>query len=77
MVKHQVINTTVSQILLKILKTELLLLILIRYLLWKVSRLQKEESEFVKYTFVNIFDFVNESQSLIRKVSTVKEKVCC
>ena len=35
------------------------------------------ESFFIKDTFVNIFDFVNESQSLIRKVSAVKKKVCC
>ena len=66
-----------SQIFLKILKTELLFLIWICYLLWKVSRLQKkslgyEGVTFIKNTFVNIFDLVNEDQSLIRKVSTVK-----
>ena len=48
---------------------------------WKVSRLQKEESAlgvvFIKNTFVNIFDFVNVGQFLIRKVSAVKKKVCC
>ena len=30
---------------------------------------------FIKNTFVNIFDFVNESQSLIRKVSSVKKVI--
>ena len=66
-----------SQIFLKILKTELLFLIWICHLLWKVSRLQKkslgyEGVTFIKNTFVNIFDLVKEDQSLIRKVSTVK-----
>ena len=32
---------------------------------------------FFKNTLVNIFDFVNKSQSLIKKVSVVKKKVCC
>ena len=31
---------------------------------------------FLKNTFVNIFDFVNFCQSLIRKMSTVKKKAC-
>ena len=32
---------------------------------------------FIKNTFVNMFYFVNETQSLTRKVSAVKKKVCC
>ena len=32
------------------------------------------ESFFFKNTFVNIFDFVDKSQSLIRKVSAVEKK---
>ena len=52
-----------SQIFLKILKTEMLLLIYICYLLWKVNCLQKENVGykgvvFPKTKFVNIFDFV-------------------
>ena len=35
------------------------------------------ESFFFKNTFVNIFDFVDKSQSLIRKVSAVEKKMCC
>ena len=43
----------------------------------KKKSLGYEGVAFVKHTFVSIFDFVNEGQSLIRKVSTVKKKVCC
>ena len=35
------------------------------------------ESFLSKNAFVKIFHFVNKSQSLIRKVSTVKKKVSC
>ena len=41
------------------------------------SRVWVMRENFIKNTFVNIFDFVNESQSLTRKVSTVKKEVRC
>ena len=51
--------------------------ILLKFLVSKKKKLSYERVIFLKNTFVNIFDFVNESQSLIRKVKAAKKKVCC
>ena len=39
--------------------------------------LSYERVVFLKNTFVDTFDFIPESHSLIKKVSAVKKKVCC
>ena len=77
--KYLVIKTKVSPIFLKKTKTELLLRFVICYgklLVSKKKCLVYEEVIFLKNTFVNIFDFVCKSQSLIKKLSAVKKKVC-
>ena len=77
--KYLVIKTKVSPIFLKKTKTELLLRFVICYgklLVSKKKSLVYEGVISLKNTFVNIFDFVCKSQSLIKKFSAVKKKVC-